>query len=109
MARSFEEGRLELHEELCYLLGSRNVYFQPPETIKMSYPAIVYDLYRVNQRFADDTNYRIMPGYSVTIIDRNTELDWINDMLEAFPKYCSLERTYTADNLVHYSFILFYL
>ena len=109
MAKQIEEERLELHEKLCNLLGSRQVYFQPPETIKMSYPAIIYDLYRINQRFADDTNYRIMPGYSVNIIDRTTDLDWLDKMLEAFPKYCSLERTYVADNLVHYSFILFYL
>ena len=109
MARSLEEGRLELHEKLCTLLGSRQVYYQPPETIKMKYPAIVYDLYRINQRFADDSNYRLMPAYSVTIIDRSTRLDWITEMFQVFSKYCSLERTYTADNLVHYSFILYYL
>ena len=38
------ERRLELHEILCTILGSRNVYFQPPESIKMNYPAIVYGL-----------------------------------------------------------------
>lgn len=109
MARPLEEGRLELHEKLVELLGSRQVYYQPPETIKMKYPAIAYDLYRINQRFADNTNYRLMPAYSITIIDKSTDLDWINKMLETFSKYCSLERTYTADNLVHYSFILYYL
>lgn len=109
MARPLEEGRLELHEKLVELLGSRQVYYQPPETIKMKYPAIVYDLYRINQRFADNMNYRLMPAYSITIIDKSTDLDWIDKMLETFSKYCSLERTYTADNLVHYSFILYYL
>lgn len=109
MARSLEEGRLELHEKLCTLLGSRQVYYQPPETIKIKYPAIIYDLYRINQRFADDSNYRVMPGYSITIIDRSTDLDWVDRMLTTFPRYCSLERSYTADNLVHYSFILFYV
>lgn len=109
MARSLEDGRLELHEKLCELLGSRHVYYQPPESIKLQYPAIIYDLYRINQRFASDSNYRLMPAYSVTIIDKGTDLDWINTMLSTFEKYCSLERTYTADNLVHYSFILYYL
>jgi hypothetical protein len=108
MARSLEEGRLELHGKLCELLESNQVYFQPPETVKMKYPSIVYDLYRINQRFADDSNYHIMPGYSVTIIDWTNDLDWMNKMLSTFP-YCSLERTYNADNLVHYSFILYYL
>jgi len=109
MARPLEEGRLELHEKLIDLLGFGHVYYQPPETIKMEYPSIIYDLYRINQRFADDKNYRLMPAYSITIIDRSTDLDWITKMFETFPKYCSLERTYTADNLVHYSFILYYL
>ena len=31
------DRRLKLHEELCDILGSRNVYFQPPETVKMKY------------------------------------------------------------------------
>lgn len=109
MARPLEEGRLELHEKLCSLLGSNSVYYQPPESIKLRYPAIVYDMYRINQRFADNLNYRIMPAYSVTIIDQSTDLDWVDKMFEEFQKYCSLERTYNADNLVHYSFILYYL
>ena len=109
MGIPLETDRLDLHDKLCDLLGSSEVYFQPPETIRMKYPAIIYDMYRVNQRFADDSNYRIMPAFSVTIIDKTTELDWIDRMFEMFPKYCSLERTYVADNLVHYSFILFNL
>ena len=108
MGRLLETNRLELHEKLCTLLGSRQVYFQDPENIKMVYPAIIYNMYRINERFADDMNYRIMPAYSVTIIDRSTNLDWITKMLESF-SYCSLERTYNADGLVHYSFILYYL
>lgn len=109
MERPLEEGRLELHEKLCDVLGSRQVYYQPPETVRMKYPCIVYDLYRVNQRQADDLHYRTMPEYNVTFIDRNTNLEWIDKMLEMFPHYCSFERTYTAENLVHYSFMLYYL
>jgi len=109
MGIPLENNRQELHDKLCEVIGSSHVYYQPPETIRMKYPAIVYDMYRINQRFADDLNYRIMPAYSVTIIDKTTELDWVDRMFEMFSKYCSLERTYVADNLVHYSFILYYL
>lgn len=107
MANSLEENRIKLHDELESKLGLKNRYFQPPENIKLKYPAVVYDLYRVNQRFADDANYRVLPCYSVTIIERSSDVDWITRMLETF-RYCSLERTYNADNLVHYSFILYY-
>ena len=35
-------NRLDLQALLEDLLGSRNVYYQPPESVKMNYPAIVY-------------------------------------------------------------------
>lgn len=108
MENSLERSRLKLHEELAQKLGIQNRYFQPPESIKLKYPCVLYDLYRVNQRFADDLNYRVMPCYTVTIVDWSSDVDWIPKMLESF-KYCSLERVYNADNLVHYSFILYYL
>ena len=34
--------RLELQNLLANLLGTNNVYFQPPPTVQMEYPAIVY-------------------------------------------------------------------
>lgn len=108
MAKSLETSRLELQTKLETLLGSRQVYFQPPETVKMKYPAIAYDLYQLNQRFADDTAYRRFPRYTVTIIDRNQEIDWVPAMLDAF-QYCSVERIYYADGLAHYAFVIYYL
>jgi len=35
-----ENRRIQLHEILCDVLGTRNVYFQPPESVDMNYPAI---------------------------------------------------------------------
>ena len=107
MGKSLETSRLELHSMLEEFLGSSNVYFQPPESIKMDYPAIIYDVYRVNQRFASDKQYLGYPGWSVTVVDRNKEVDWISDALETFA-YCSVERVYVADNLAHYAFISYY-
>ena len=49
--------RYELHEFLCEILGSRNVYFQPPESVKMKYPAIVYERTEIKNRFANDAVY----------------------------------------------------
>ena len=46
--------RLELHEQLCKILDTRYAYFQPPETVKMKYPAIVYELDDIRNEFADD-------------------------------------------------------
>ena len=35
--------RKALQADLEQLIGSRNVYYQPPENVKMNYPAIVYE------------------------------------------------------------------
>ena len=50
-------SRLKLHEELVEVLGSRYVYFQPPESIKMNYPAIVYERYDIPNRSANNDIY----------------------------------------------------
>ena len=38
-----ETRRLELDADLRALLGSTNVYFQPPETKKLKYPCFIYE------------------------------------------------------------------
>jgi hypothetical protein len=50
-------SRLALHEIRCEILDSRNVYFQPPASVKMKYPAIVYGLEDIQNRFANDGVY----------------------------------------------------
>ena len=41
-------SRIKLQAKLEELLGSRNVYYQPPETLKIEYPAIIYSKSRIN-------------------------------------------------------------
>jgi hypothetical protein len=98
--------RLELQAILLELLGSNSVYFQPPETVQMEYPCIVYrrDLIRTN--FADDIPYRILKRYQVTVIDRNPDSD-IPDKVGKLPM-CSFNRFFTADELNHDIFNLFF-
>ena len=49
--------RLELQSFLEEILGSRNVYFQPPTSFKMEYPAIVYARKNIINTFADNNVY----------------------------------------------------
>lgn len=98
--------RLELHEILCGILGSRNVYFQPPESIKMQYPCIVYDRNNGDTQFADDKPYEFRLAYEVTLIDKNPDNDAILK-LAALPM-SRFNRHYTADNLNHDSFVIYY-
>jgi len=98
--------RLELHDLLKTILGSDNVYFQPPPTIQMSYPCIIYsrDDIRIDQ--ANNSPYKIVPRYSVIVIDRNPD-SAIPGKLAKLP-LCSYSRFYAANNLNHDSFKLFF-
>lgn len=99
------ERRLKLHEELCEVLGSRKVYFQPPESVKLSYPCIIYQLSNANVLYADNKKYMKHDRYSVTLIDKDPDSS-IRDGLEELD-YCSFERYFTSDNLNHYVYLVY--
>lgn len=96
--------RIELHEILVGILGSRNVYFQPPASIQMQYPCIVYEWNRNTTTHANNDNYNVLRDYQVTVIDRNPD-SVIPDMVGALP-YCSMSTTMIVDNLHHFVFNL---
>jgi len=99
-------SRLELHEELCKLLGSRNVYFQPPSSVKMKYPAIVYSLDNLENRHANDSVYTTNVRYSLTYIDTNPESEKVLEISKL--PYCRFNRFYISDNLNHYTYTIYY-
>ena len=100
------ENRLELHELLCDILGSRNVYYQPPASIQMKYPAIVYSRDNVSSRHGDNIPYMQSVSYQVTVIDKDPDSTIIGDIAKL--PYCRFNRHFTSDNLNHDVFTLYY-
>jgi hypothetical protein len=98
--------RLELHSDLLSILASGNVYFQPPATVQMSYPAIVYQRTNINIKRADDCAYKYANEYTVTVIDQNPD-SLIPGKMLTLPM-CKFDRHYAADNLNHDVFIVYY-
>lgn len=98
--------RSKLQTLLETILGSRNVYFQPPATVKMSYPAIVYKRDRLESKYANNLTYRFMKRYTLTYIDKNPDSS-VPDVLVILP-LCSFSRHFTADNLNHDIFNIYY-
>jgi hypothetical protein len=98
--------RAELHEVLKDVLGSDNVYFQPPPTIQMSYPCIVYSRDDIQTDFSNNYPYTNKTRYSVTVIDRNPDSSIPGDVAKL--QMCSYDRFYVADNLNHDAFKLFF-
>lgn len=98
--------RLDLHEILCGVLGSRNVYFQPPENIKMKYPCIRYKISTIKGNYANNRLYKYMTRYDITFISTNPDNDYVDKMSEL--PYVSFDRRYAADGLYHDVFNMFY-
>lgn len=98
--------RLDLHEILKEILGSENVYFQPPPTVSMDYPCIVYRRDYEKVEHADDSPYFRKKRYMITVIDKNPDSE-IPDKIASLPT-CSFDRFYTADNLNHDVYKLFF-
>lgn len=100
-------SRLKLHEELCALLGSRNVYYQPPTQIKMEYPCIRYSLSGIDQKRANNANYKNTSKYELMLIDYDPDSTFVQKILESF-SMCSFDRSYSSNNLNHFVFTLYY-
>lgn len=99
-------NRLNLSAKFKEILGSDNVYFQPPASIKMRYPAIVYSLKNLGNTHANDSVYRQLPEYQVIVIDPNPDSE-IMSKISMLP-YCRFDRAFTADNLNHFVFSIHY-
>jgi hypothetical protein len=97
--------RLQLQQLLEDILGSRNVYFQPPPNVVMQFPAIVYRRDNARTEYADNNPYQNTKRYQVTVIDRNPDSD-IPDKVARLPM-CSYNRFFVVDNLNHDVFNLY--
>lgn len=100
-------SRLELHEEFCEELGSRNVYFQTPESVKMQYDAIRYALGGKDIKPANNAAYQMTNQYDGVVITRDPDTTLPDRLIRRF-QMIRFGRPYTADNLNHYPFTIYY-
>ena len=76
-----------------------HIYYQPPESVRMEYPAIRYRRSYVDITHADNVPYLHDYSFEVTVIDRNPD-SVITAALLKFPR-CRYNRTYVSENLYH--------
>lgn len=105
-----ESHNIEYPEELQFLLenllGSKNVYFQPPSTTKINYPCIIYQLDYVRSIYANNLPYNNSKRYTLTYVSKSPD-QYIPDKIGLLPM-CSFNRSYISDNLNHYSYKLYF-
>lgn len=92
-------SRLELQSKLEDILGVKHVYYQPPENLKMEYPAIRYSLSKIESRYANNAKYSNLNCYDVIVIDKLPDNEAIQKILQL--PYSSFDRHYISDNLNH--------
>lgn len=99
-------SQAELQSTLELLLGSRNVYYNPPASLEMKYDAIRYSLSNIQSNYANNIKYKNMKCYDLIVIATRPDPAVVDKIL-ALP-YSSISRPYVADNLHHYPITLYW-
>lgn len=100
-------NRLDLHKMFEDVLGSKNVYFQPPTSVKMKYPAIRYSRSDIENAHAGNSVYKQNLAYEVIVIYKDPD-STIPLRVSQIPM-CRFDRHYVSDNLYHDVFTLYHL
>lgn len=98
--------RADLQALLEEILGTDEVYFQPPANIELSYPCIIYKRERFDSSFGNNQPYALFKGYQVTVIDRDPD-SVIVDKVAELPM-TRHDRSFAVDNLNHDVFTLYF-
>lgn len=105
-------SRLKLHEVFVSIInikeddGDTHVYYNAPSDPDMKYPAIRYALKLINNSYANNTVFTQQKAYEITLIDENPDSVYVDKILQL--PYCKFDRFYTASNLNHWTFTLYY-
>lgn len=83
-----------------------NVYFQPPENLKIKYPCIIYSRTRIDGTFANNDVYKLDHAYQLVYVHSNPD-DPLIDVLAQLPT-CRFQREYVSDQLYHDVFIIYW-
>ena len=88
-------------------LSEGHIYFQPPESLRMVYPALVYNVSRRDYEQADNQLYAQFLIWDLTWISK-TPLDFVVDALLSQLECCVPTREYVSDGLYHTQLSLYF-
>lgn len=103
----FMATRTELNTKLKQILGNNNVYYQPPESVKLKYDCIIYKNSAPFTRRADNKLYMLQHKYQLTYITSNPT-STIPDVL--LNEFAMIDRVndFASDGLYHYVYELYF-
>lgn len=105
---------LEIYKELYYPEEEMTyeemlffpVYYEPPSSIQMSYPCIVYHYTNDRDDYADNKRYFANKQYTVTVMDPDED-SLLAERVKDIP-YCSLASRYSTEGLTYWVYTLYF-
>lgn len=91
--------------QLRLILGSSNVYYQPPSKYKLQHPCILISESTFDIQHADNRPYVVTDRLLLTLITKRP-LSSVRKELACLPT-CREDRTYISDNLYHYIYTIY--
>ncbi len=79
-----------------------SVYFQPPSSLKLKYPCIVYNLNDINDKKADEISDDRHYQFRLTLISPNPDNNIVDKIMNL--KYAKYVRSFSTQGLYHYMF-----
>ena len=99
----------ELRDQLYLVNNTKNVYYNPPSSIKMEFPCFRFELNNVDVKHADNKAYARKKRWAVTYISRNVEdIEIVSEQMFDIFQYCNFDTSFRADNLNHAVFNLYF-
>lgn len=98
------QNRLELQSLFEEILGSDQVYYQPPENYRLTYPCVVYEFSRTSSTHADNLAYKQNDEYQITVMYRDPDSDLPSKFMNI--QGIRMDRTFRADNVYNTVFNL---
>lgn len=102
-----DERRLSLGLALQELLGNDHVYYQPPESLKIKYDCIIYNLVGGNTIYSDDIPYNFRRRYEITYITKQPDSELVDKLATSLPMI-KFDRHFVTENLHHYTYTIYW-
>ena len=101
-----QKDRPDLGEFIREKTGIRWTYFNPPSSVHMKYPCIVYERDDIEPVYADNSVYGLHYRYQLTVIDLDPDNEYVEKV--ALLPQCRFNRHFVSDNLSHDVFTIYY-
>lgn len=86
--------------------AEEHVHFQPPPSVHLSYPCIVYSISNIDIRHANNHPYKTEIAYKVVLIDEDPDTE-LRKELEKIPR-ARFSAFYTSENLNHFVYTIYH-